>query len=143
MHTFVQPSEAYTQYQCLDKKTFHEFLEFIHEFEQKEENADILNFITIGYKKALGQTITFKNYVGLIQIKKNVQIQILPKIAFLKKEKDETKKNNLDYKSRKNYLDDNIDRCKDFISEKRRLIDIHYDMLRRNANDEETVRTSK
>ena len=51
-----------TQYQCLDKKTFHEFLEFIHEFEQKEENADILNFITIGYKKALGQTITFKNY---------------------------------------------------------------------------------
>ena len=37
------------QYQCLDKKTFHEFLEFIHEFEQKEENSDILNFITIGY----------------------------------------------------------------------------------------------
>ena len=80
------------QYQCLDKKTFHEFLEFIHEFEQKEENSDILNFITIGYKKALGQTITFKNYVGLIQLKKNVQIQILPKIAFLKEEKDETKK---------------------------------------------------
>ena len=80
------------QYQCLDKKTFHEFLEFIHEFEQKEENSDILNFITIGYKKVLGQTITFKNYVGLIQLKKNVQIQILPKIAFLKEEKDETKK---------------------------------------------------
>lgn len=58
-------------------------------------------------------------------------------------EKDETKENNLDYKSRKNYLDDNIDRCKNSISEKRRLIDIHYDMLRRNANDEETVRTSK
>lgn len=80
------------QYQCLDKKTFHKFLEFIHEFEQKEENSDILNFITIGYKKVLGQTITFKNYVGLIQLKKNVQIQILPKIAFLKEEKDETKK---------------------------------------------------
>ena len=44
------------------------------------------------YKKVLGQTITFKNYVGLIQLKKNVQIQILPKIAFLKEEKDETKK---------------------------------------------------
>lgn len=80
------------QYQCLEKKTFHEFLKFIHEFEQKEENSDILNFITIGYKKVLGQTITFKNYVGLIQLKKNVQIQILPKIAFLKEEKDETKK---------------------------------------------------
>ena len=77
------------QYQCLEKKTFHEFLKFIHEFEQKEENSDILNFITIGYKKVLGQTITFKNYVGLIQLKKNVQIQILPKIAFLKEETTE------------------------------------------------------
>ena len=24
------------QYQCLEKKTFHEFLKFIHDFEQKE-----------------------------------------------------------------------------------------------------------
>lgn len=58
-------------------------------------------------------------------------------------EKDKTNENNFDYKSRKNYLDDNIDRCKDFINERRRLIDIHYDMLRRNSNDEETIRTSK
>lgn len=70
------------QYQCLDKKTFHEFLEFIHEFEQKEENSDILNFITIGYKKVLGQTITFKNYVGLIQLKRMFRYRFFLKLHF-------------------------------------------------------------
>lgn len=80
------------RYQCIDREVFHELVKSFHEFKLKEENADIVNFITIGYKKALGQTITFKNYVGLIQLKKNIQIQILPKIAFLKDEKDETKK---------------------------------------------------
>ena len=44
------------QYQCLDKKTFHEFLEFIHEFEQKEENSNILNFITIGKIFLMGKS---------------------------------------------------------------------------------------
>lgn len=70
------------QYQCLDKKTFHKFLEFIHEFEQKEENSDILNFITIGYKKVLGQTITFKNYVGLIQLKRMFRYRFFLKLHF-------------------------------------------------------------
>ena len=80
------------RYQCIDKAVFHELVKYLHAFELKEENAELSNFVTIGYKKNIGPIITFKNYVGLIQLKNNFQIQILPKIAFLKGEKDETKK---------------------------------------------------
>ncbi|MCT8977879.1 McrC family protein [Clostridium sp. CX1] len=41
------------------------------------ENSE---FLTIGYKKGLGKILKAQNYVGLIQTKSNVVIEILPKI---------------------------------------------------------------
>ena len=36
----------------------------------------------IGYRRNVGETITIKNYVGLIQMKDGFQVQVLPKISF-------------------------------------------------------------
>jgi 5-methylcytosine-specific restriction enzyme subunit McrC len=63
---------------------------FMH-LSSDEAESDVLDFIKIGYKRNLGETVTFKNYVGLIQMKNNYQIQVLPKIEFVNGEKDETK----------------------------------------------------
>ncbi len=37
--------------------------------------------MSISYKRNLGETITIRNYVGLIQMKNGFQIQVLPKIS--------------------------------------------------------------
>ena len=65
----------------LHKDAFADLVEFIHEFAGDEENADALDFMRIGYKRNVGDTITIKNYVGLIQMKNGYQIQVLPKIS--------------------------------------------------------------
>lgn len=78
-------------YKCMDKNSFAELIEFIHAFDSDDTESDVLDFIKIGYKRNLGETVTFKNYVGLIQMKNNYQIQILPKIEFVNGENDETK----------------------------------------------------
>ena len=75
----------------MDKNSFAELIEFIHAFDSDDTESDVLDFIKIGYKRNLGETVTFKNYVGLIQMKNNYQIQILPKIEFVNGENDETK----------------------------------------------------
>lgn len=89
--TIVGNKEYKDQYRCMDKGTFADLIEFIHAFDSEEEKMDILDFIKIGYKRNLGETVTFKNYVGLIQMKNSYQIQVLPKIEFAKGKKDETK----------------------------------------------------
>lgn len=66
----------------LPRDAFDALVEFIHEFAGDEENADVLDFMRVGYKRNIGDTITIKNYVGLIQMKNGYQIQILPKISF-------------------------------------------------------------
>ena len=78
-------------YKCMDQDAFADLIAFIHAFDADDANADVLDFIKIGYKRNVGETVTFKNYVGLIQIKSQYQIQILPKIEFMNGEKDETK----------------------------------------------------
>lgn len=70
------------RYKYLSKKQFENLETFIHEFSGNEMNADALDFMRIGYKRNVGDTITIKNYVGLIQMKDGFQIQVLPKIAF-------------------------------------------------------------
>lgn len=80
------------QYKYIDKEAFLDLIEFIHAFESSNGESDVLDFIKIGYKRNIGETISFKNYVGIIQIKNNYQIQILPKISFIKDKNDETKK---------------------------------------------------
>ena len=69
-------------FKYLDKKIFDSLLTFIYEFAGDEENADALEFMRIGYKRNVGDVVSIKNYVGLIQMKNGFQVQILPKIDF-------------------------------------------------------------
>ena len=71
-----------TKYKYLEKEVFQSLIEFIHEFAGDEENSDALEFMRIAYKRNVGDVVTIKNYVGLIQIKNGFQIEILPKISF-------------------------------------------------------------
>ena len=89
--TITGNKEYKKQYRCMNKKTFTELIEFIHAFDSNDEESDVLDFIKIGYKRNVGETVTFKNYVGLIQMKGDYQIQILPKIDFAVGEEDKTK----------------------------------------------------
>ena len=89
--TIIANPDYKDRYKCMDKNSFRDLIEFIHAFDSNDEEADVLDFIKIGYKRNVGETITFKNYVGLIQMKNNYQIQVLPKIEFLHGEKDKTK----------------------------------------------------
>ena len=83
------------KYKYLEQPAFDGLIEFIHEYAGDEENADALDFMKIGYKRNIGEVVSIKNYVGLIQMKNGVQIQVLPKISFGEGEDDgnvETKK---------------------------------------------------
>lgn len=70
------------KYKYLSEQAFHNLVDFIHEFVGTEENADALDFMRISYKRNVGDIISIKNYVGLIQTKNGDQIQVLPKIDF-------------------------------------------------------------
>ena len=70
------------KYKYLSQKEFDNLVTFIHEFSGNEENADVLDFMKIGYKRNLGEVVSIRNYVGLIQMKNGFQIQVLPKISF-------------------------------------------------------------
>ena len=89
--TLIGKKEYEEQYTCIDEQAFSELIEFIHAYSAQDDESDILDFIKIGYKRNVGETLTFQNYVGLIQMKNNYQIQILPKLDFADGEKDQTK----------------------------------------------------
>ena len=67
-------------YKFLEKKRFSALVDFIHEFTGSEENADAVDFLRCYTKKNVGDVISIKNYVGLIQMKDGFQLQVLPKI---------------------------------------------------------------
>lgn len=89
--TITGNKEFINQYRCMDASVFGELIEFIHAFDSGDEESDVLDFIKIGYRRNVGETITFKNYVGLIQMRDDYQIQVLPKIDFAVGEEDKTK----------------------------------------------------
>lgn len=89
--TIVSKKEYKDQYKYMDKDTFSDLIELIHAFDADDTEADVLDFIKIGYKRNMGETVTFQNYVGIIQMRNNFQIQILPKIDFVNGQKDDTK----------------------------------------------------
>ena len=78
------------KYKYLNPKAFDELIGFIHAYVGDAENADALDFMQIAYKRNVGDVVTVRNYVGLIQLKSGVQVQILPKISFV--DGKETKK---------------------------------------------------
>ena len=67
---------------CVSKRDFENFISRIHNFSGDAENSDALDFMKVGYKRGIGDLVSFKNYVGLIQLKNGFQIQVLPKIDF-------------------------------------------------------------
>lgn len=69
-------------YRYLEPEAFRELIGFIHSFEGGEDAADALDFMSISYKRNVGEVVKLKNYVGLIQLKSGCQIQVLPKISF-------------------------------------------------------------
>ena len=74
------------KYKYLDTVAFENLIDFIHQFNGNEEVADALDFMKISYKRNIGNIVSMKNYVGLIQMKNGYQIQILPKISFTNSE---------------------------------------------------------
>lgn len=66
------------------KSQFSELENFIAEYaDTNNEDANVLDLMSITKKKNVGDVITFKNYVGLIELKSGLQIEILPKISYL------------------------------------------------------------
>ena len=81
----------YEKYKYLNQKEFDNLVAFIHEFTGDADSADALDFMKIGYRRNVGEIITIKNYVGLIQLKNGFQIQVLPKIAFGEEDEENVK----------------------------------------------------
>lgn len=69
-------------FKYLHNDAFADLVEFIHKFDGDEANTDVLDFMRVGYKRNVGDVVSLKNYVGLIQMQKGYQIQVLPKISF-------------------------------------------------------------
>lgn len=71
-------------YKYLPNDVFDDLVEFIHEFagDDVSVRTDVLDFMRIGYRRNVGDIITIKNYVGLIQMKNGYQIEVLPKVSF-------------------------------------------------------------
>lgn len=76
------------KYKYINEKDFHILESFIYNFRENKKNEDISKFFSIDYKPKIGTIISVRNYVGLIQIRNEVQIQILPKIV-LSNDRDE------------------------------------------------------
>ncbi len=62
----------------VDAVTFSSIKKFI--LEHTNTSSDVSQYLTIEYKKYYGEVIHFQNYVGVIQTKQGVSIEILPKI---------------------------------------------------------------
>ena len=70
------------KYKYLQEPVFGELIEFIHAFAGDEDNADALDLMSISYRRNVGDVVSIKNYVGLIQMQNGYQVQVLPKIDF-------------------------------------------------------------
>ncbi len=88
--TIAENQDYKNQYTILEKNSFEELIKFIQTFDTDNSESDVLDFVKIGYKRN-SRTITFKNYVGLIQVNDKLKIQVLPKIASLENKEDKTK----------------------------------------------------
>ncbi len=76
-----------SKYVFVEKKYFKQVKDFIaNEFPQEDEN--ILDFASSSTNKGAGEIISFKNYVGILNINDDLQIEVLPKIDFIPELKD-------------------------------------------------------
>lgn len=66
----------------MEPSAFADLIQFIHEYTGSKDNADTLDLMRISYKRNIGDVVTIKNFVGLIQMKNGYQVQVLPKVTF-------------------------------------------------------------
>ncbi len=81
----IVSSKAYEHnegYKYIPEESFENLIKFIHEFTGSDTTADSLEFMSCDYNRTVGECVSVKNYVGLIQMNNGDQIQILPKIDF-------------------------------------------------------------
>lgn len=70
------------RYKPVSKKYFDELKAFIREYEKfNADDTDVLDFMRLSYSRNLGDIITVKNYVGVVQLPSGFQLQILPKVS--------------------------------------------------------------
>ena len=69
-------------FRYLDEKHFEELEHFVKEYTSDDDNTDALEFMKIGYRRNVGDTISFNNNVGIIELPSGFQIEILPKVSF-------------------------------------------------------------
>lgn len=68
-----------SQYKYLDEESFNQLEDLILSFSNEKE-VDVANFFSLSSKRNVGKIIYIKNYVGIVQLKNGMQIQVLPKI---------------------------------------------------------------
>ena len=66
-------------FKSIPDKAFDELERFIEEYNDTSQ-SDSLDFFGVSRNRHLGKYISAKNYVGLIELRSNYQIQILPKL---------------------------------------------------------------
>lgn len=71
-------------------KKFKILIDFIENFQIQESN-NVVEFMNISSKRNVGKVVSIRNYVGLIQVAKGLQIQVLPKICFSSNKDNENK----------------------------------------------------
>ena len=64
-------------FKYLERRYFDELKQFVETY--TTDSTDILEFMRIGFKRSVGETITLNNYVGIIELPSGFQIEILPK----------------------------------------------------------------
>ena len=85
-------SESEEKAVYVKEPVFDELKTLIKKFKKVKGIADVQDFVSLGYRQDYGYTITFKNYVGLIQLRDGTQFNILPKIALDKDDHNEKTK---------------------------------------------------
>ncbi|QWH15281.1 restriction endonuclease (plasmid) [Bacillus mycoides] len=68
-----------SQYKYLDEESFNQLEDLILAFGNEKE-VDAANFFSLSSRRNVGKIICVKNYVGIVQLKNGMQIQVLPKI---------------------------------------------------------------
>ena len=61
---------------------FDSLKNFVQEYSTRNDDSDILEFMKLGFKRNIGEYISIRNYVGVVQLRNGCQLQILPKIDF-------------------------------------------------------------
>ena len=65
---------------------FDSLKNFVLEYSARNDDSDILEFMKLGFKRNIGEYISIRNYVGVVQLRNGCQLQILPKIDFTAEE---------------------------------------------------------